>query len=156
MEGDLLRLPLPECWVVSTLHMLIDAVTESYNKLFFGDVGRELYDFFWGGFADWYIEASKARLYHSGDDSIALVAQTIILYVFENILKLITSIHAIRNWGTVAGVGFVVHPLRFSADVTVNVSFCFIYLQALPNRREALIISLVIFSALAKLHIVLG
>ncbi|TYG48258.1 hypothetical protein ES288_D11G409700v1 [Gossypium darwinii] len=68
MEGYLLRLPLPECWVVSTLHMLIDAVTESYNKLFFGDVGRE----------------------------------------------------------------------------------------ALPNRREALIISLVIFSALAKLHIVLG
>ncbi|KAK5787462.1 hypothetical protein PVK06_042116 [Gossypium arboreum] len=44
------------------------------------------------------IEASsKARLYHSGDDSVALVAQTVILYVFENILKLITSIHAIRN-----------------------------------------------------------
>ncbi|MBA0702882.1 hypothetical protein Goari_020672, partial [Gossypium aridum] len=72
-----------------------------------------------------------AHLYHSRDDSVALVAQTVILYVFENILKLITSIHAILNWGTVAGVGF-----------------------ALPNRREALIISLVIFSALAKLHIV--
>ncbi|KAH1084547.1 hypothetical protein J1N35_024308 [Gossypium stocksii] len=96
-EGYLLRLPLPECWVVSKLHMLIDAVTESYNKFFFGDVGREIYDFFWGGFADWYIEASKARLYHSGDDSVALVAQTVIPYVFENILKLITFIHAIRN-----------------------------------------------------------
>ncbi|KAK5838514.1 hypothetical protein PVK06_007244 [Gossypium arboreum] len=94
-EGYLLRLHLPECWVVSKLHMLVDAVTESYNKFFFGDVGREIYDFFWGGFADWYIEASKARLYHSGDDSVALV--TVILYVFENILKLITSIHAIRN-----------------------------------------------------------
>ncbi|KAG4123807.1 hypothetical protein ERO13_D11G349400v2 [Gossypium hirsutum] len=92
MEGYLLRLPLPECWVVSTLHMLIDAVTESYNKLFFGDVGRER-----------YIEASKARLYHSRDDSVALVAQTVILYIFENILKLITSIQGIRNWGTVAG-----------------------------------------------------
>ncbi|TYI71599.1 hypothetical protein E1A91_D08G307100v1 [Gossypium mustelinum] len=50
-----------------------------------------------------YIEASKARLYHSRDDSVALVAQTVILYIFENILKLITSIHGIRNWGTVAG-----------------------------------------------------
>ncbi|XWS75578.1 hypothetical protein CRYUN_Cryun01aG0102600 [Craigia yunnanensis] len=57
--------------------MLIDAVTESYNKFFFGDVGRETYDFFWGDFADWYIEASKARLYHSGDDSVALVAQAL-------------------------------------------------------------------------------
>lgn len=36
-----------------------------------------------------YIEASKARLYHSGDDSVALVAQTVLLYVFENILKLL-------------------------------------------------------------------
>ncbi|PPD69452.1 hypothetical protein GOBAR_DD33672 [Gossypium barbadense] len=53
-EGYLLRLPLPECWVVSKLHMLIDAVTESYNKYFFGDVGREIYDFFWGDFADRY------------------------------------------------------------------------------------------------------
>ncbi|KAH1045310.1 hypothetical protein J1N35_036094 [Gossypium stocksii] len=113
-EGYLLRLPLPECWVVSKLHMLIDAVTESYNKFFFGDVGREIYDFFWGDFADWYIEASKARLYHSGDDSVALVAQTVLLYIFENILKLL-------------------HP--FMPFVTEELW------QALPNRREALIIS---------------
>ncbi|KAK8307636.1 hypothetical protein V6Z12_D03G208600 [Gossypium hirsutum] len=69
--------------------MLIDAVTESYNKFFFGDVGRGIYDFFWGDFADWYVESSKARIYHSGDDSVALVAQTVLLYVFENILKLL-------------------------------------------------------------------
>ncbi|XVE72219.1 hypothetical protein DITRI_Ditri11bG0022000 [Diplodiscus trichospermus] len=113
-EESLLRLPLPECWVVSKLHMLIDAVTERYNKFFFGDVGREIYDFFWGDFADWYIEASKARLYHSGDDSVALVAQAVLLYVFENILKLL-------------------HP--FMPFVTEDPW------QALPNRKEALIIS---------------
>lgn len=36
-----------------------------------------------------YIEASKARLYHSGGDSVASVAQAVLLYVFENILKLL-------------------------------------------------------------------
>ncbi|XWS47558.1 hypothetical protein CRYUN_Cryun14cG0162500 [Craigia yunnanensis] len=113
-EESLLRLPLPECWVVSKLHMLIDAVTESYDKFFFGDVGRETYDFFWGDFADWYIEASKARLYHSGDDSVALVSQAVLLYVFENVLKLL-------------------HP--FMPFVTEELW------QALPNRKEALIIS---------------
>jgi hypothetical protein len=38
---------------------------------------------------DRYIEASKARLYHSGGDSVAPVAQAVLLYVFENILKLL-------------------------------------------------------------------
>ncbi|KAK9125005.1 hypothetical protein Scep_013851 [Stephania cephalantha] len=52
-EESLLRLPLPECWVVSELHELIDVVTSSYERFFFGDVGRETYDFFWGDFADW-------------------------------------------------------------------------------------------------------
>lgn len=35
-----------------------------------------------------YIEASKARLYQSGGDSVAL-AQAVLLYVFKNILKLL-------------------------------------------------------------------
>ncbi|KAJ4826696.1 hypothetical protein Tsubulata_023383 [Turnera subulata] len=109
-----LQLPLPECWVVSKLHILIDVVTASYDKFFFGDVGRETYNFFWSDFADWYIEASKARLYHSGGDSVASVAQAVLLYVFENILQLL-------------------HP--FMPFVTEELW------QALPNRKEALIVS---------------
>ena len=84
-EESLQMLPLPECWLVchlfpcllhdwviihfhfinffiyifllqiSKLHLLIDAVTVSYDKFFFGDVGRETYDFFWSDFADWYV-----------------------------------------------------------------------------------------------------
>uniref|UniRef100_A0A2N9EPP7 valine--tRNA ligase n=1 Tax=Fagus sylvatica TaxID=28930 RepID=A0A2N9EPP7_FAGSY len=89
-KGECLSgLPLPERWVVSKLHLLIDSTTASYDKFFFGDVGRETYDFFWGDFADWYIEASKARLYNSGGHSVASVAQAVLLYVFENILKLL-------------------------------------------------------------------
>ncbi|XP_059623092.1 valine--tRNA ligase, chloroplastic/mitochondrial 2 isoform X4 [Cornus florida] len=113
-EESLVRLPLPECWVVSKLHMLVDMVTTSYDKYFFGDVGREIYDFFWGDFADWYIEASKARLYHSGGHSVASVAKAVLLYVFENIL-------------------IMLHP--FMPFVTEELW------QALPNRKGALIIS---------------
>nr|XP_012466240.1 unnamed protein product [Gossypium raimondii] len=65
-------------------------------------------------FRVWYVEASKARIYHYGDDSVALVAQTVLLYVFENILKLLHTF-----------MPFVTEELW----------------QALPNRREALIIS---------------
>ncbi|XP_073022346.1 valine--tRNA ligase, chloroplastic/mitochondrial 2 isoform X1 [Primulina eburnea] len=114
IEKAVLNLPLPECWVVSKLHMLIDAVTISYDKLFFGDVSREIYDFFWGDFADWYIEASKARLYNSEGDSAASTSRAVLLYVFENILKLL-------------------HP--FMPFVTEELW------QSLPYRKEALIVT---------------
>nr|XP_009398353.1 PREDICTED: valine--tRNA ligase, chloroplastic/mitochondrial 2 isoform X1 [Musa acuminata subsp. malaccensis] len=113
-EETLLELPLPECWVVSELHELIDIVTTSYDKFFYGDAGREIYDFFWGDFADWYIEASKTRFYHSWSNSVASVAQGVLLYVFENILILL-------------------HP--FMPFVTEELW------QALPYRRQALIVS---------------
>ncbi|KAL0887760.1 hypothetical protein Bca101_011743 [Brassica carinata] len=99
---------------VSKLHILIDSVTASYEKFFFGDVGRETYEFFWSDFADWYIEASKSRLYGSGGNSDSLVSQAVLLYVFANILKLL-------------------HP--FMPFVTEDLW------QALPYRKEALIVS---------------
>ncbi|KAK1270740.1 Valine--tRNA ligase [Acorus gramineus] len=113
-EESLRQLPLPECWVVSELHELIDTVTSSYEKFFFGDVGREIYDFFWADFADWYIEASKTRVYHSEDYSICSLSRAVLLYVFGTILKLI-------------------HP--FMPFVTEELW------QALPHRNEALIVS---------------
>ncbi|GAB4828652.1 hypothetical protein Ancab_018317 [Ancistrocladus abbreviatus] len=113
-DDSVLSLPLAESWVVSKLHLLIDSVTMSYDKYFFGDVARDTYDFFWGDFADWYIESSKARLYQSADSSVVSIAQAVLLYVFENILKLL-------------------HP--FMPYVTEEIW------QALPNRKEALIVS---------------
>ncbi|XP_068654248.1 valine--tRNA ligase, chloroplastic/mitochondrial 2 isoform X2 [Aristolochia californica] len=113
-EKSLQELPLPECWVVSKLHKLVDNVTTSYEKFFFNDVAREIYEFFWGDFADWYIEASKTRLYHSEDRSIVSVAQAVLIYVFENVLK-------------------VLHP--FMPFVTEGLW------QALPYRKSALIVS---------------
>ncbi|GJR19380.1 valine--tRNA ligase, chloroplastic/mitochondrial 2 isoform X1 [Tanacetum coccineum] len=113
-EERLLGLPLPEYWVVSKLHVLVDAVTTSYDKYFYNDVAREMYDFFWGDFADWYIEASKAHLYQSEDQALASTSQAVLLYVYENILKML-------------------HP--FMPFVTEELW------QALPNRKEALIVS---------------
>ncbi|XP_024641988.1 valine--tRNA ligase, chloroplastic/mitochondrial 2 isoform X2 [Medicago truncatula] len=115
-EDSVLNLPLPECWVVSKLHLLIESATANYDKFFFGEVGRETYDFFWADFADWYIEASKGRLYNSGNggNSAALMAQAVLLYTFENILK-------------------VLHP--FMPFVTEELW------QALPNRKHALIVT---------------
>lgn len=42
---------------------VIDRSSTAHERHDFGDAGRMLYDFCWGEFADWYIEAAKARLY---------------------------------------------------------------------------------------------
>ncbi|KAG6384066.1 hypothetical protein SASPL_156136 [Salvia splendens] len=113
-EESLLKLPLPECWVVTKLHMLIDAVTMSYDKFFLEMLpGKSM---IFSGLIlliGMYIEASKARLYQ-GDGSVASVAQAVLLYVFGSILKLL-------------------HP--FMPFVTEELW------QSLPNRKEALIVS---------------
>ena len=36
-----------------------DESTRLHEKLDFGEAGRALYDFFWGDFADWYIEVKQ-------------------------------------------------------------------------------------------------
>ncbi|KAL6574173.1 hypothetical protein OROHE_001077 [Orobanche hederae] len=132
-EESLFKLPLPECWVVTELHMLIDAVTTSYDKFFFGDVAREIYDFFWADFADWYIEASKARLYQ-GDNSVASVAQAVLLYVFGCILKLL---HPFMPFVT-EELWQLIRKDKRTLPFPKSTSF---FVPSLPNRKEALIVS---------------
>ncbi len=40
----------------------------------FGEAGRLLYEFVWSDFADWYIEAAKARLYGEDVEAAAQVS----------------------------------------------------------------------------------
>lgn len=48
---------------MSKVHEVADHITDCNEKYDFGEAGRALYDLFWGEFADWYLEASKTRLY---------------------------------------------------------------------------------------------
>lgn len=48
---------------MSKLHLLIESVSASYDKFYFGEVGRETYDFFWADFADWYVAFILVVLY---------------------------------------------------------------------------------------------
>ena len=49
--------------VVLHIAQVVSRSSTAHDRHDFGDAGRVLYDFFWGEFADWYIEAAKARLY---------------------------------------------------------------------------------------------
>jgi valyl-tRNA synthetase len=62
----------------------VDRLFETYQ---YGEAGRQIHDFLWGEYCDWYIEASKVRLYDEAADK--AVPQAILLRVLETSLRLL-------------------------------------------------------------------
>ena len=87
----LASLPLTERWIVSRIHQLIAEVTDHMEAFRFGEAGRAIYHFLWDEFADWYVEASKTRLYASQGprDGRAMTARRVLVYVLERALRLL-------------------------------------------------------------------
>lgn len=81
-------LALPERYIISRLHALVDAVDTGLDTLSFGDVGRQIYEFLWDEFADWYVEASKTRLYGQEEEA-AKEARATLVYVMDTCLRLL-------------------------------------------------------------------
>jgi len=79
------QLALPDRWVLHRLNEVIANATRLFDNYQFGEAGRQTYDFLWGEFADWYIEAAKPRL-QSADPGPVL--QTLV-YVLDQTLRLL-------------------------------------------------------------------
>ncbi len=85
---QLSKLAVPDRWILSRLNRVTTDVTRLIDEYNFGEAGRQLYDFFWSEFADWYIEIAKTRLY--GTDARAQgTARRILVYVLERTLHLL-------------------------------------------------------------------
>jgi valyl-tRNA synthetase len=82
-----LALTLPDRWILSRYARLtaeVGRLMEAYN---FGEAGRQIHDFLWGAFADWYVEIAKVQLEQSSD---AQQATRAVLYtVLEGSLRLL-------------------------------------------------------------------
>jgi valyl-tRNA synthetase len=104
---------LADRWILSRHNRVIGEVTRLIDQYQFGEAGRQLYEFLWGEFCDWYIEIAKVTLY--GDDPLsAQRTRAILTYVLERTLRLL-------------------HP--FMPFVTEEIW------QHLPHEGEALIIA---------------
>jgi valyl-tRNA synthetase len=67
---------------------VIGEATRLLDSYQFGEAGKQIYEFLWGEFADWFIEASKVRLY-GDDDEAKSTALHVLVYVFERCLRLL-------------------------------------------------------------------
>ncbi len=56
---------LADRWILSRLSHLIGSVTRLIEDYQFGEAGRQINEFFWSEYADWYIEIAKVQLMSS-------------------------------------------------------------------------------------------
>ncbi|MEW6578082.1 MAG: valine--tRNA ligase [Chloroflexota bacterium] len=81
-------LDLASRWILSRLTGLVSNVQRLFDTYQYGEAGRQVLDFLWSEFADWYVEISKNALY--GEDA-ARREQTldVLVYVLNTGLRLL-------------------------------------------------------------------
>jgi valyl-tRNA synthetase len=67
---------LADSWVWARLEALVREVDRLFSSYQYGEAGRQIYDFFWSEFADWYLEIAKQQLADGGDQAF-YTAQTL-------------------------------------------------------------------------------
>ena len=75
------RVPTPrhreDRWILSRHNRVTEQVGKLMKEFQFGEAERELYDFTWSEFADWYIEMTKVRLRHGDREPLAILAHVL-------------------------------------------------------------------------------
>jgi valyl-tRNA synthetase len=79
---------LMDKWIISRSNRLTTEVTRLFEAYQFGEAGRQIQEFLWNEFCDWYIEMSKVRLYGT-DIREQNAARQVLVYVLERSLRLL-------------------------------------------------------------------
>ncbi len=75
-------------WILSRLETLVRNTNRQFDSYLYGEAGRQIHDFLWHEFADWYIEVSKVALYSEDETARRRTLQTLV-HVLETCLRLL-------------------------------------------------------------------
>ena len=78
------EMPAEDRWIISRLNRAIASVTNLMEDFQFGEAQRQIHDFLWGEYCDWYIELAKIRL--QANDNTPL---PVLVHVLEKSLRLL-------------------------------------------------------------------
>ena len=76
-----------DAWILSRLASVAASVDRELDAFEFGDAARDLYEFLWNEYCDWYIEFSKSRLAAGGEAR--AIAQQNLVFVLDHALRLL-------------------------------------------------------------------
>ncbi len=78
---------LADSWIWARVQSLIRDVERLFQGYQYGEAGRQIYEFLWGEFADWYVEIAKLQLRQGGDRAYYTVYT--LVRVFDLCLRLL-------------------------------------------------------------------
>jgi len=84
------QLPTPtlaDRWILSHYHRLLGEVDRLMRAYNFGEAGRQIQEFLWSEFADWYVEIAKSQL--EGDAPRQQHTRSVLYTVLEGALRLL-------------------------------------------------------------------
>jgi valyl-tRNA synthetase len=86
------HLDLTDKWILSRLNSTIRTLNDSLSQFKINDASKQIYNFIWSDYCDWYIEFIKNRINSETNEEIKTAILTRAIWVYENILKLLHPI----------------------------------------------------------------
>ncbi|MHA1684568.1 MAG: valine--tRNA ligase [Promethearchaeota archaeon] len=82
------KLLFPDRWILSKLNRVVRETTGLLDTYDYLNAIRNVKNFYWGDFCDWYIEITKIRFYDEGCDDI-ITPKIVLLHVLDACLKML-------------------------------------------------------------------
>jgi valyl-tRNA synthetase len=82
-------LELADRWILSRLSNTAEEMTRELERFRLHEVADLAYHFFWGDFADWYLELVKPRVRGDGGEASRQAARSTLVHVFDQTLRLL-------------------------------------------------------------------
>ena len=57
---------LPDSWIWARMKQVVNNVNDLFESYQFGEAGKQIYEFLWNDYADWYVEIAKRQLAQGG------------------------------------------------------------------------------------------
>lgn len=78
---------LADSWIFARANMLRRDVDHLFKSYHYGEAGRQIYEFFWSEYADWYLEIAKLQVAEGG--ARALKTAHVLVHILDDCLRLL-------------------------------------------------------------------
>ncbi|GHO88775.1 valine--tRNA ligase [Dictyobacter formicarum] len=78
---------LADRWILNRFERLTRSVTRLIDEFQFGEAGRQIHEFFWSDYCDWYVESAKVQM--QGDEQAKQSTAAILRAVLDQSLRLL-------------------------------------------------------------------
>jgi valyl-tRNA synthetase len=90
---------LADSWIWARLQSLVREVERLFQTYQYGEAGRQIYEFFWNDFADWYVEVAKLQMQKAETREQTVITLARVLDISMRLLHPITPFVTEELWG---------------------------------------------------------